>query len=74
MFHLFSDPTERTPGYLGKKVLHGQSTPPSADIAWLRKAVKSLLKTWRSDGCDDKLSDAQFALAREYGFASWHAL
>lgn len=48
--------------------------PPSADLEWLKKAAKRQVKEWRAQGRDAKLAEAQFALAREYGFASWRAL
>ena len=48
--------------------------PANADISWLRKAAKSLQKTWRAEGRETKLADAQFQMATDYGFASWRAL
>lgn len=48
--------------------------PADADIEWLRKAAKSLQKTWRAEGRDTKLADAQFQIATDHGFASWRAL
>lgn len=48
--------------------------PPQANLDWLRKTAKQLHKAWQSDGRADKLSDAQFAIAREYGFPSWRAM
>ncbi len=48
--------------------------PPSADLEWLKKAAKRQVKEWRAQGRDAKLSVAQFALAKEYGFPSWRAL
>ena len=51
-----------------------KSLPPSTDIEWLRKAAKALLKTWRAEGRNARLADAQFALAKEYEFPSWRAM
>jgi hypothetical protein len=40
----------------------------------LRKQAKARLATLRSGAPDSRLADAQRALAREYGFATWSAL
>src|SRR5262245_58753146 len=50
------------------------SLPDAANIDWLRKQAKRRLKELRETRPDAQLSDAQFELARQYGFASWRAL
>ena len=51
-----------------------QELPQDANIEWLKKAAKRLLKDWRKEGHRAKLADAQFALAKDYGFSSWRAM
>ncbi len=48
--------------------------PDRPDLDWLRKQAKRRLASLRETTPDAQLSDAQFQLAREYGFASWRAL
>jgi ankyrin repeat protein len=48
--------------------------PESPNLDWLRKRAKGRLAELRKTNPDAKLADAQFALAREYGFSSWRAL
>lgn len=48
--------------------------PARPDIDWLKKSAKQRLAVLRADRPDAKLHEAQLALAREYGFASWRAL
>jgi ankyrin repeat protein len=48
--------------------------PAAPDIEWLRKQAKKRLQELRASTPDAKLADAQLALARTYGFASWRAL
>ena len=48
--------------------------PDAPDLEWLRKEAKRRLRELRVDRPDAKLTDAQFALAKEYGFGSWRAL
>lgn len=48
--------------------------PPRPDFDHLRKQAKALLRTLRQQRADASLADAQHALAREYGFASWPKL
>lgn len=48
--------------------------PAHPDLAHLKKQAKELLRRLRDDDPAARLSDAQFRLAREYGFASWPAL
>ncbi|WP_136657742.1 ankyrin repeat domain-containing protein [Nitratireductor sp. XY-223] len=48
--------------------------PENANIEWLKKSAKQLLREWRAQGRDARLADAQFQLARSYGFTSWRAM
>lgn len=48
--------------------------PDSPNLDWLRKQAKSHLGELRRTDPEAKLADAQFALARNYGFSSWRAL
>jgi ankyrin repeat protein len=48
--------------------------PPRPNLEWLRKSAKDRLAAMRRAHPDVCLADAQRALAREYGFASWRAL
>jgi ankyrin repeat protein len=48
--------------------------PERPSLDWLRKTAKQNLKTLRAQNPTARLSDAQLALARDYGFASWRQL
>ena len=48
--------------------------PENANIEWLKKSAKQLLREWRAQGRDARLADAQFHLARSYGFSSWRGM
>ena len=48
--------------------------PEKPDLDWLRKHAKARLDELLAAQPDAQLSDAQFALAKEYGFSSWRAL
>lgn len=48
--------------------------PERASLEQLRKQAKDHLATLRAGNPGAKLADAQFALAREYGFESWPKL
>ena len=50
------------------------SLPDAANLDWLRKQAKRRLRELRQANPEAKLADAQFDLAKEYGFASWRAL
>jgi ankyrin repeat protein len=50
------------------------SLPDAANLDWLRKQAKRRLQELRRSNPDAKLADAQFALAKEFGFSSWRAL
>ena len=48
--------------------------PTRPNLEYLRKEAKDLLETLLRQDPSAQLSDAQHALAREYGFVSWPAL
>ena len=50
------------------------SLPDAANLHWLRKQAKHRLQEMRRSHPEAKLADAQFALAKAYGFTSWRAL
>ena len=50
------------------------SLPDSPSREWLRKQAKHELALLRKTRPDAQLSDAQFDLAKRYGFGSWRAL
>lgn len=51
-----------------------QALPARPSLDWLRKTAKDHLRELRAQDPARKLADAQFALARQYGFSSWRAL
>jgi len=51
-----------------------RSLPERASLDWLRKTAKRSLAALRSTNPQARLTDAQLALARDYGFSSWRAL
>jgi hypothetical protein len=48
--------------------------PPRPNLEYLRKEAKDLLEVLQRQDPSAQLADAQHALAREYGVASWPAL
>ena len=48
--------------------------PARPNLEHLRKQAKRLLRKLRASDAAAKLADAQLAIAREYGFASWKKL
>ena len=51
------------------------SLPDAPNLDWLRKQAKRrLAELRRRESRSARLADAQFELAREYGFPSWRAL
>jgi ankyrin repeat protein len=50
------------------------SLPEAPSLNWLRKRAKRRLGELRAEDAGAKLADAQFDLAKEYGFTSWRAL
>ena len=51
-----------------------RNLPPHPNLEHLKKQAKDLLDELRQQNPGLQLADAQFALAREYGFASWPKL
>ena len=51
-----------------------RSLPPRPNLEHLKKQAKDLLQDLKQKNPTLKLADAQHALAREYGFASWPKL
>lgn len=51
-----------------------RSPPSRPNLDHLRNQAKDLLETARAVHPDWQLADAQFALARDYGFPSWPAM
>jgi ankyrin repeat protein len=51
-----------------------QPLPVRANLDWLKKVCKERLAALRAEDPKAKLSDAQLAIARAYGFRSWRAL
>jgi len=50
------------------------SLPDEPNLDWLRKQAKRRLREMRKTNPDAKLADAQFDLAKQYGFSSWRDL
>ena len=48
--------------------------PLRANVEWLKKAAKERLTLLQASDPLAKLSDAQFVVARDYGFPSWRAM
>jgi ankyrin repeat protein len=48
--------------------------PSNPSLEWLRKQAKTRLAELRHTNANAKLADAQFDLAKQYGFSSWRAL
>ncbi len=48
--------------------------PDAPNLEWLRKQAKRHLDELRTVNRDAQLADAQFDLAKRYGFSSWRAL
>lgn len=51
-----------------------EALPARPNIEWLKKTAKQLLGDLQAQDPTRKLANAQFALARRYGFASWRAM
>src|SRR5687767_7926773 len=50
------------------------SLPDAPNLDWLRKQAKRRLEDLRASNPGAQLTDAQFELARQYGFSSWRTL
>lgn len=62
--------SEQTPGSASEPL----SLPDAPNLDWLRKQAKRRLVELRNASPAAKLADAQFDLAKQYGFSSWRAL
>jgi ankyrin repeat protein len=62
--------SEQTPGSAPAKL----PLPDNPNLDWLRKQAKRRLEELRETNPAAKLADAQFELAKQYGFTSWRAL
>ena len=51
-----------------------RALPATANLDHLKKQAKARLRLLRAQTPDSRLADAQLAVARDYGFASWRAL
>ncbi|HEX2342768.1 MAG TPA: ankyrin repeat domain-containing protein, partial [Vicinamibacterales bacterium] len=51
-----------------------RSLPDAPNLDWLRKQAKRRLEELQQADPDARLADAQFELAKQYGFSSWRAL
>lgn len=51
-----------------------RALPDHPNLDWLRKQAKRVLDELRTVDPAARLADAQFALAKSYGFSSWRAL
>jgi ankyrin repeat protein len=50
------------------------SLPDKPDLEWLRKQAKRRLDELQVENPSAQLADAQFEIAKQYGFTSWRAL
>jgi ankyrin repeat protein len=62
--------SERTP----ESASGARSLPDTPSLDWLRKQAKRLLPELRKIDPTAQLADAQFELAKSYGYSSWRAL
>lgn len=51
-----------------------QFLPLRANVEWLKKTAKQHLDSLRASNPEAQLSDAQLAVARDFGFSSWRAM
>jgi hypothetical protein len=58
----------------GESAPGSQSLPDAPNLDWLRKQAKRRLEELRASNPAAQLADAQFNLAKQYGFSSWRAL
>jgi ankyrin repeat protein len=61
-------------GPTGEPAFAPSSLPDAPSLEWLRKQAKRRLGELRRADPSARLADAQFDLAKRYGFASWRAL
>src|SRR5262245_25787550 len=65
--------SEQTPGS-GDASSSPLTLPEAPSLEWLRKQAKRRLAELRASNPEAKLAEAQFDLAKRYGFPSWRAL
>jgi ankyrin repeat protein len=65
--------SEQTPGS-GDASSSPLTLPEAPSLEWLRKQAKRRLAELRASNPEAKLAEAQFDLAKRYGFASWRVL
>jgi ankyrin repeat protein len=51
-----------------------ESLPDSPNLDWLRREAKRRLRELKQSDPGARLADAQYAVAKSYGFSSWRAL
>src|SRR5262245_61639437 len=51
-----------------------KALPDAPNLDWLRKEAKRRLAELRGSKPDTQLAEAQFEIAKQYGFSSWRAL
>ncbi len=71
---LLSARETRTPGAWKEGISMARPLPLRANLEWLKKLSKERLDALRASQADVKLSEAQRAVAQEYGFSSWRKL
>jgi ankyrin repeat protein len=52
----------------------GMPLPDNPNLDWLRKQAKRHLDELRKTNADAQMADAQFEIAKRYGFSSWRGL
>ncbi len=55
-------------------VTRSRALPANPNLEHLKNEAKARLSALRADAPDAQLAEAQFQIAREYGFSSWRAL
>jgi ankyrin repeat protein len=59
---------------MAEQAPESSSLPEAPNLEWLRKQAKRRLEELRRADPGARLADAQFDLAKQYGFSSWRAL
>src|SRR5262245_41472111 len=66
--------SEHTPTARSAQVLPARVLPAQPNLEHLKNEAKQRLKALRAQAPQAQLTEAQLAVARDYGFASWRAL
>src|SRR5436305_1680611 len=66
--------SEHTPAARSAQVLPARVLPAQPNLEHLKNEAKQRLKALRAQAPNTQLTEAQLAVARDYGFASWRAL